>query len=131
MAQWSGQQARAVEVVGETAVWSQTGLPPVPIRWVLVRDPHGKFPTQALLCPDLNAAPTPLRAWVVQRWPLEVTVHALRAHWGMETQRQGTPRAIARTTRTTPARLGLFSLVPLLAHPALAGTSPPLKQTAW
>jgi hypothetical protein len=128
IAHWYGRQTREVELVSETAVWYHTGLPPVPIRWVLVRDPQGAFPTQALLCTDLTAAPEQILAWFVQRWQLEVTFHALRAHLGMETQRQWTPLAIARTT---PALLGLFSLVTLLAHPTCSGGPPPLPHTAW
>lgn len=128
IARWYGQQARAVEVVSETSVWYHTGLPPVPIRWVLIRDPAGQFPTQALLCTDLGASPEQILAWFVQRWQLEVTFHAMRAHLGMETQRQWTPLAIARTT---PALFGLFSLVTLLAHPACSSATPPLPQTAW
>jgi hypothetical protein len=128
VAQWYGQHAREVEVVSDTAVWYHTGLPPVPIRWVLIRDPAGKFPTQALLCTDLSASPEQILAWFVQRWQLEVTFHAMRAHLGMETQRQWTPLAIARTT---PALLGLFSLVTLLAHPAMTDQTISLPHTAW
>ncbi|HEV2460869.1 MAG TPA: hypothetical protein VGS80_21160, partial [Ktedonobacterales bacterium] len=129
VAQWYGrQEQRVVEVVCDTAVWYHTGLPPVPIRWVLIRDPLGKFPTQALLCTDLNASPQQILAWFVQRWQLEVTFHALRAYLGMETQRQWTPLAIARTT---PALLGLFSLVTLLAHPAMTDHSLSLPHAAW
>ena len=128
VAQWYGRQARAVEIVTETALWYSTGLPPVPIRWVLIRDPAGKFPTQALLCTDLAASPNQILAWFVQRWQLEVTFHAMRAHLGMETQRQWSAPAIARTT---PALFGLFSLVTLLAHPELSRTPPlSLPQTA-
>lgn len=125
---WYGRQAREVEILSETAIWYHTGLPPVPIRWVLIRDPVGKFATQALLCTDLNAAPEQILAWFVQRWQLEVTFQAMRAHLGLETQRQWTALAIARTT---PALLGLFSLVTLLAHPALTEQTTPLRHTAW
>src|SRR5262245_55221723 len=45
---WYGEQSRVVEIVSETAVWYPTGKPPVPIRWVLIRDQEGHFPTQAL-----------------------------------------------------------------------------------
>jgi hypothetical protein len=128
IAHWYGRQAREVEIVSETADWYHTGLPPVPIRWVLVRDPEGAFPTQALLCTDLAATPEQILAWFVQRWQLEVTFHAMRAHLGMETQRQWTPLAIARTT---PALFGLFSLVTLLAHAAFPAAGAPLAQTAW
>jgi DDE superfamily endonuclease len=128
VAQWYGRQERQVDVSSQTAVWYHTGLPPVPIRWVLIRDPQGEFATQALLCTDLDAAPQQILAWFVQRWQLEVTFHALRAHLGMETQRQWTPLAIARTT---PALCGLFSLVTLLAHPVFSGAAPPLRPSAW
>jgi DDE superfamily endonuclease len=128
VAQWYGRQQRAVELVSDAAVWYHTGLPPVPIRWVLIRDPAGKFPTQALLSTDLSACPEQIIAWFVQRWQLEVTFHEMRAHLGMETQRQWTPLAIARTT---PALLGLFSLVTLLAHPALTDRTIRLPHTAW
>jgi hypothetical protein len=123
-----GRQTQEVEVISDTAVWYHTGLPPVPIRWVLSRDPAGEFATQALLGTDLDAAPEQILAWFVQRWQLEVTFHALRAHLGMETQRQWTPLAIARTT---PALCGLFSLVTLLAHPILSTPGTPLPHTAW
>jgi hypothetical protein len=128
VAQWYGRAERQVEVCSQTAVWYHTGLPPVPIRWVLIRDPAGEFATQALLCTDLAASPARILAWFVQRWQLEVTFHAMRAHLGMETQRQWTPLAIVRTT---PALFGLFSLVTLLAHPRFCGAAPPLWQCAW
>jgi hypothetical protein len=54
---WYSQAPRVVEVVSQTAVWYHTGLPPVSIRWVLIRDPQGKFAIQALLCTDLEATP--------------------------------------------------------------------------
>jgi hypothetical protein len=128
VAHWYGRQVRDVEVVADTAVWYHTGLPPVPIHWVLIRDPAAAFPTQALLCTDLAATPAQVIAWFVQRWQLEVTFHALRAHLGLETQRQWTPLAIARTT---PALCGLFALVTLLAHPRFSSAAPPLRQSAW
>jgi hypothetical protein len=38
-----------VEIVSNTAVWYSSGLPAVPLRWVLIRDPQEEFETQALL----------------------------------------------------------------------------------
>src|SRR5258705_7862666 len=49
---WYGERERPIEVLSQTAVWYSTGSPPVPIRWVLIRDPLATFPTQALLCTD-------------------------------------------------------------------------------
>jgi hypothetical protein len=127
VAAWYGHGERHVEVVTATAVWYHPGLPPVPIRWLLVRDPAGRFATQALLCTDLTVSAGQMLAWFVQRWQLEVTFAEVRRHLGVETQRQWSDPAIARTT---PALLGLFSLVTLLAHPHL--TVPlPVRHAAW
>jgi hypothetical protein len=125
---WYSEEDRAVEVVSQTAIWYHTGLPPVPIRWVLIRDPRRKFATQALLCTDLHASPLQIISWFVLRWQMEATFHAARAHLGVETQRQWSERAIARTT---PTLLGLFSLVTLLANQPLSSGTVPLQQTAW
>lgn len=126
---WYSEPDRPVEVLSQTAVWYSTGFPPVPIRWVLIRDPRGSFRTQALLCTDLDAEPVQILAWFVRRWQLEVTFHEVRTHLGVETQRQWTERAILRTT---PALLGLFSLVTVQAHAALSSSSSPaLRQSAW
>ena len=104
------------------------GLPPVPIRWVLIRDPEGHFETQALLCTDLEALPEQILAWFVRRWQLEVTFEEVRRHLGVETQRQWSELAIRRAT---PALLGLFSLVTLLAHQRMADPAGSMRQAAW
>jgi DDE superfamily endonuclease len=128
VAHWYGAGDRTVEVVTDTAVWYHTGLPPVPLRWVLIRDPEGKFATQALLCTDQAATPEQILGWFVQRWQLEVTFEEVRRHLGVETQRQWSDLAIRRTT---PALLGLFSLVTLLAHERMADLAAATRQAAW
>jgi hypothetical protein len=129
IARWYGERDRSIEVLSQTAVWYSTGFPPVPIRWVLIRDPLQQFTTQALLCTDLEANPHQIISWFILRWQLEVTFHEVRAHLGVETQRQWSDRAIARTT---PALLGLFSLVTLLANDQLqAYPASPIRQSAW
>ena len=125
---WYSQGEREVEVVTGTGVWYHSGLPVVPIRWVLIRDPQGKFAPQALLCTDQNIEPVQILAWFVQRWQVETTFQEVRTHLGVETQRQWNPLAIQRTT---PVLLGLFSLVTLLAdQQATAGTLW-VRQAAW
>jgi len=113
IANWYGSGERTVEVASETAVWYSTGLFAVPLRWVLVRDPEGKFKPQALLCTDLEADPKKIVCWFAMRWQLEVTFQEVRRHLGFETQRQWSELAIRRTT---PALMGLFSLITLFAH---------------
>jgi hypothetical protein len=125
---WYGERDRPIEVRSQTAFWYSTGFPPVPIRWVLIRDPQGRFATQALLCTDLDADPRQIIMWFMLRWQLEVTFHEVRTHLGVETQRQWSDRAILRTT---PALFGLFSLVTLLAHHLMPTADRVTRQTAW
>src|SRR5829696_6154394 len=113
IANWYGSEDRTVEIASQTAVWYSTGLFAVPLRWVLIRDPEGEFKTQALLCTDLEADPEEILRWFMMRWQLEVSFQEMRKHLGFETQRQWSDMAIRRTT---PALLGLFSLVTLFAH---------------
>ncbi len=102
-----------MELTSQTAVWHRSGKPAVTIRWVLIRDPQGAFDPQALLCTDPAADPTQILQWFVLRWQLEVTFQEVRTHLGMETQRQWSDLAIARTTSIL---LGLFSWTTLAAH---------------
>ncbi len=85
VAEWYGGGEREVEVVSKTAVWYHTGLPPVPLRRVLIRDPQGAFAPQALLCTDLHATPERILSWFVSRWKLEVTFQEVRRHLGVGT----------------------------------------------
>lgn len=127
---WYGELSRQIEFTTGTAVWYHVSKPAVPLRWLIVRDPLGRFKTQALACTDLNASPTQIIEWFVQRWQLEVTQRDVREHLGVETQRQWSDKAIARTT---PALFGLYSLITVFAHHlalAHAGTLTP-RRTAW
>jgi hypothetical protein len=128
IANWYGERERTVEIASATAVWYSTGLFAVPLRWVLVRDPRGEFKTQALLCTDLKADPQKILSWFVRRWQMEATFQEVRRHLGFETQRQWSEMAIRRTT---PALLGLFSLVTLFAHRQEAHFSSATRRAAW
>ena len=68
-----------------------------------------------MLCTDPAADPTQILEWFVLRWQLEVTFQEVRTHLGVETQRQWSDLAIARTT---PVLLGLF------ADPILGNSKP-------
>jgi hypothetical protein len=84
---WYGKEKRLVEVLSDTAIWHNTGLPAVPLRWVLIRDPQAEFRTQALLCTDLAADPERIIGWFVRRWQMETTFQEVRQRLGFETQR--------------------------------------------
>ena len=110
---WYGQGKRRVDVASGTAVWYHSGKVPVPIRWVLVRDPRGRFESRALLSTDPSQSAQEILELFTRRWQVEVTFEEARAHLGLETQRQWNSKAIQRTT---PVLLGLFSVVTLMAH---------------
>ena len=98
MEDWYGSGERTVEVASASALWYSTGLPVVPIRWVLVRDPQGEFATQALLCTDLGAKPEQILRWFVLCWQIKTTFQEARRHLGVETQGQWSDLAIRRIT---------------------------------
>lgn len=125
---WYDGQQREMELASGTAVWFHSGKPPVPIRWVLIRDPQGYYEPVALLCTTPACDPVHIVQWFVLRWQVEVTFEEVRAHLGVETQRQWSDKAIARTT---PALLGLFSWITLAAHVLQAEHPLPVRRAAW
>jgi DDE superfamily endonuclease len=125
---WYGNSKRTIEIVSGTALWYSTGVPAVPLRWVLIRDPQEEFETQALLCTDLAAEPEQIISWFVRRWQMETTFQEVRQRLGFETQRQWSEKALRRTA---PALLGLFSLVTLLAHRHMAEGAQIVRKAAW
>jgi hypothetical protein len=138
MRYWYGEVKRTIEFTSHTAVWFHCGQPPLPIRWVIVRDPRAQFTTQALLCTDLKTTPLQIIEWFIwhipelchlgQLWQMEVTQREVREHLGVETQRQWSDLAIGRTT---PALFGLFSLITVLAHRLAQRGHVLARATAW
>jgi hypothetical protein len=126
---WYGEGERNIEICSATAVWRHGGMPIVPIRWVLVRDPHRRFEQpQALLCTEPDRTPEQILRWFIQRWQLEVTFQETRVHLGVETQPQWSDLAIARTA---PCLLGLFSLITLLAAQLRTSERKAAASSAW
>ena len=125
---WYSEKKRMIAITSNTAIWYHTGHPPLPIRWVLVRDPKQIFKTQALLCTDPRVSAEQILQWFVRRWQVEVTFHEVRTHLGVESQRQWADLSILRIT---PALLGLFSIVTLLANLHAHRQKLPVQQTAW
>jgi hypothetical protein len=128
VAHWYGGETREVETYTETCVWYKAGFQPVGIRWVLVRNPQGEYDPQAFLSTYVDHRPLQILTWFVQRWRMEVTCEEARAHLGIETQRQWSNLAIARTT---PVLLGLFSIVTLLADRLSTRQTMPVRLAAW
>jgi len=124
---WYNAQQRRLLVATGTAVWYHAGIAPVPIRWVLVRDPTGEHEPAAFLSTDLEAMPAMILGWFVSRWRVETTFQEVRTHLGVETQRQWSDLAILRTT---PALLGLFSLITVWADGLARDTTTALRPNA-
>jgi hypothetical protein len=95
---------------------------------VLIRAGAGKFDPPALRSTDRSLSPEQSLAFFLRRWQMEPTFRQVREQLGVETQRQWSDQAIARTT---PLRLGLFSLVTLLANASLARHDITIHSAAW
>lgn len=124
---WYDGEMRTFDMISHTALWHRDGYDPVPIRWLLLRDPAGKLKPMVLGCTDEAISPEQIVRHYIQRWNIEVTFQEARQHLGVETQRQWTRRAVERTT---PCLFGLFTLVVLLAH-ELHGGAVSVRRSAW
>jgi len=125
---WYGGKKRKIEIATGISLWHTPGFDPLPIRWVLVRDPLGEFKPTAFFSTNQTLAPLQILTYFIMRWSLEVTFEEAHTHLGFETQRQWSDLAIARTT---PALLGLFSLITLLAHRLTRDQPLPVRTAAW
>ena len=129
---WPDGTVRRLEYVSDTAVWYHTGQPPVPLRWLLLRDPAKPQEPQALLSTDPALAPPLLLTWYLRRWSMEVTFQAVRTYLGVETPPTGYPQwSDQAILRTTPALLGLFSWVVLTTHVLQQGKPVIPRRSAW
>jgi hypothetical protein len=128
---WYGGRHQELFVTTFTALWTKAKARPVPVRVVLTLNPtpaSGAARQECIVCTDLAASPEQIIEWFVLRWNVEVTFEESRRHLGVQTQRQWSELAIARTT---PALLGLFSLVTLMAQALPTGARVPIRSAAW
>ena len=125
---WYGGQRKKLWVFSHIALWYTPSLPPVAIRYVLVADPEGQRRMEAFFCTALEATPVAILPRVVLRWSVAGTCAASRAQLGLQTQRQWSEPAMARTT---PILLALVSLVTILALRWSSGGQVPVAATAW
>ena len=92
---WCGGAWHWLQVASGQAVWYHSGLPPVALRWALIRDPKGRFEPQALLSTDPGLSAVQIGNVFVRRWAMEITFQEARAHLGVEGQRQWNDLAVA------------------------------------
>jgi hypothetical protein len=125
---WYGQGKRKVQWCTGTALWYRFGKPPLPVRWVLTRDPSGKKEPKAFFCTDQQRAGLSIILTFMLRWSMESTFEEARAHLGIETQRQWSDVAIERTT---PLLLCTYTLVTLIGTNLASSAKIAVEQTAW
>jgi hypothetical protein len=125
---WYGQGERTLEICTGTALWYRYGSDPLPLRWVLTRDPEGKRPPKAIFSTDPTQTAEQIISDEISRSRLEVTFEEGRAHLGIETQRQWSDLA---TLRSTPLLFGLYSLVTLFGQALHPDGQIPVAQAAW
>lgn len=122
------KKKKRLKYLSNTSLWGADGFRPVPIRWVLVIDPEGELDPLPLMSTDVTLPPERVIELYIQRWNLEVTFEEVREHLGVETQRQWSDKAIARTT---PILMGLYTIVCLIANRLQEENPIPVAQTAW
>ena len=83
---WYDGQKRTLESTTGTAWWKRAGLPPLPLRWTLVRDPYGVLDPRAYCTTEPQQAARTVVEAFVWRWTIEVLFEERRAHLGIETR---------------------------------------------
>ena len=126
--QWYNQKNKEVQVATGTSIWYHSGMSPVAIRWVLIKDNDTDAEPAALLSTNVELSAEQIIAYFIRRWSMEVTFREVRTHLGVETQRQWSDQAIARTT---PSLMALFSIVTLWANGLHKKKILHLQSTAW
>jgi len=125
---WYNEANKLMEVTSGSALWYRAGKPIIVLTWILIRDPEGKYDPMAIQCTDLDMESIKIIEHYLKRWQVEVTFEEVRAHLGVETQRQWSDLSIARTT---PVLMALFSIITLWANNLYDKQLLTAFQTAW
>jgi hypothetical protein len=123
-----GQKKKKLKYISAVSLWGADGFLPVPIKWVLVIDPEEELDPLPLMSTDFTISPEKIITLYIRRWNLEVTFEEVREHLGVETQRQWSDKAIARTT---PILMGFYTIVCLICNRLQEEAPIEVAQTAW
>lgn len=124
---WYGGTQKKIKLFTGTNLWYKAGFKPLAIRWVLVQD-LSTCKIEAFFSSDLDLSEVKIVEYFILRWNIESTFEEVRAHLGVETQRQWSNNAI---NQTTPVLMGLFSLICLMGHKVADGSKIPVLNSAW
>ena len=109
---WYGGEQKVLEDLSFICLWYHAGETPLERRIVLVKTPGGKNEAEVLFSTNTSHSAFEIINWFVLRWNREVTFFEVRAHLGVETQRQWSDNAIQRST---PLLMAMYSLLTLIA----------------
>ena len=122
------ERKKKIRYLTGIALWGAEGFKPLPIQWVLVIDPTGEMDPLPLMSTDFDLTATKIIELYVDRWGIEVTFQEAREHLGLETQRQWSDKAIARTT---PILMALYSIVCMIGYRLNKKDPVLVEKTAW
>lgn len=127
---WYGGERKKVEYLTGTCLWYGYGIRPVPIKWILTREPNNSATGALIFSTEINMALEDIIENFVCRWQLEVTFQEARRHLGMETQRQWSDNAI---DKITPCILASYSIINLMVLENLESTGEniPIQTSTW
>lgn len=130
LVKWYGGKTKRLLIYTGVNLWYAYGIPPLPIRWVLIKDPRNEVESVVLFSTNTEHTADRIIEIFVSRWPIEVTFEESRRHLGIETQRQWSDKAIERTT---PCLFGSFSIIVLMAMKLTKekGGKIPLQEASW
>lgn len=127
---WYGGIHKKIHYITSTCLWHVMthSSNPIPIRYVLIKNAEGISNPILLMSTDIEHEASLIIETYVERWNIEVTFHEAREHLGIETQRQWSDMAIARTT---PILFALYSLAILIGNKLIREGLVRIEQTAW
>ena len=127
---WYGGKENELLFYTGVHLWYAYGIPPLPIRWVLIKDPLNEREAVVLFSTNIKHSAKKIIEIFVSRWSIEVTFEESRRHLGIETQRQWSDKGIERTT---PCIFGSFSVIVLMSHKLSEerNSKIPIQETSW
>lgn len=127
---WYGGKKKRLLIYTGINLWYAYGIPPLPIRWVLVKDPNNETEPVVLFSTHAGHSAERIIEIFVSRWSIEVTFEESRRHLGIETQRQWSDKAIERAT---PCIFASFSITVIIGMKLSRekGDKIPMQNTSW
>jgi len=108
---WYGGGKKLVSYFQVSCLWYLSGRAPIPLNIIVLRKTENVKDIVVLFSTSKEHTPKQIINWFILRWNIEVTFEEVRAHLGVETQRQWSDKAIERTT---PLLMALYSIITII-----------------